>query len=64
VRFEKLDVLLNALSVNISNSLFAQTLLSRNSKLFLHIDVVTQMWGKGSYMGDILAILNKNLTSS
>lgn len=50
--FEKLDVVPNMSSVNISNCLFDQTPLSRSSELFLHSDVVTQVWGEGSYVGD------------
>lgn len=44
IRFEKLDLLPNVFSVNISNCLFDQTPLSKSNKLFLRINVVTQIW--------------------
>lgn len=51
-RFKNLDVSPNVFSGNISNCLFDQAPLPRSSKLFLRIDVVTQIWGEGSYVGD------------
>ena len=59
MRFENLDALPNVFSVNISNHLFDQTPLSRISKLFLHVDVVTRVWGKGVMWGT-----GKNFTYS
>lgn len=52
IRFEKLDLLPNVFSVNISNCLFDQTPLSKSNKLFLHINVVTQIWLERDYVRD------------
>lgn len=52
IRFEKLDLLPNVFSVNISNCLFDQTPLSKSNKLFLCINVVTQIWLERDYVRD------------
>lgn len=51
MRFEKLNASTSVFSVNISNYLFDQTALSGRSKLFLYVDVVTQVWGEDVYVG-------------
>lgn len=52
MRFEKIVLLPNVFFVNISNCLLDQTPLSKSSKLFLHVDVVTQILGKRDYVGN------------